>query len=138
MLAPNNSVPVDYSKSSVERYNMSRLVIRLVISAAALWAAALLVDGITVTNDIVGLLIVALIFGLINAIIKPIVDLFTCPVYILTLGLFTFVVNALMLMLTSALSEGRLVVNGFWAAFFGGIVISVVSTLLSLFLSDDK
>ncbi|HRW03719.1 MAG: phage holin family protein [Caldilineaceae bacterium] len=117
---------------------MSRLVIRLVISAAALWAAALLVDGITVTNDIVGLLIVALIFGLINAIIKPIVDLFTCPVYILTLGLFTFVVNALMLMLTSALSEGRLVVNGFWAAFFGGIVISVVSTLLSLFLSDDK
>ncbi|MCB0188269.1 MAG: phage holin family protein [Caldilineaceae bacterium] len=117
---------------------MSRLVIRLIINAAALWAAAILVPDITVTNEAAGLLIVALIFGLINAIIKPIVDLFTCPVYILTLGLFTFVVNALMLLLTSALSEGRLEVDGFWAAFLGGIVISIVSTLLSIFLSDDE
>lgn len=117
---------------------MSRLVIRLVINAAALWAAAVFVDGVVITNDIVGLAIVALIFGVINAIIKPIVDLFTCPAYLLTLGLFTFVVNALMLMLTSAVSDGRLVVDGFWSAFFGGIVISIVSTLLSLFLSDNE
>lgn len=117
---------------------MSKLIIRLVINGAALWAAALFVNGITLTNDVVDLLIVALIFGLINAIIKPIVDLFTCPVYILTLGLFTFVVNALMLMLTSTLSDGRLVVSDFWAAFLGGIVISIVSTLLSLFLSGDE
>jgi len=109
-----------------------------VINAAALWAAAVFVDGVTVTNDIVGLAIVALIFGVINAIIKPIVDLFTCPAYLLTLGLFTFVVNALMLMLTSAVSDGRLLVDNFWSAFFGGIVISIVSTLLSLFLSDNE
>lgn len=115
---------------------MSKLVIRLLINAAALWAAAVFVNGIAVTNDVVGLLLVALIFGLINAIIKPIVDLFTCPVYILTLGLFTFIVNALMLMLTSALSEGRLQVEGFLPALLGGIVISIVSTLLSLFLSE--
>lgn len=116
---------------------MSRLVLRLLINAAALWAAAALVNGITITNDVVGLLIVALIFGVINALIKPVIDFFTCPVYILTLGLFTFIVNALMLMLTGALSEGRLRVDGFWPALLGGVVISVVSTLLSLFLSDN-
>ncbi|MEZ4676013.1 MAG: phage holin family protein [Caldilineaceae bacterium] len=117
---------------------MSRLVIRLVINAVGLWIAATYVSGIVLTNDIVGLFIVALIFGVVNALIKPIIDFFTCPVYVLTLGLFTFIVNALMLMLTSALSDGRLQVENFWAAFLGGIVISLVSTLLSLFLSDDK
>jgi putative membrane protein len=108
------------------------------INAVALWAAAALVSGITVTSDVVGLLIVALIFGLINALIKPVIGFFTCPAYVLTLGLFTFIVNALMLMLTGALSDGRLQVDGFWPALLGGIVISVVSTLLSLFLSDDE
>lgn len=116
---------------------MIKLLLRLVINAVALWAAAIFVNGVTITNDMVGLLIVALIFGLINAIIKPIISFFTCPVYILTLGLFTFVVNALMLMLTGYLSDGRFMVDSFWSAFLGGIVISIVSTLLSLFLSDN-
>lgn len=117
---------------------MTRLVIRLVINAVALWIAASFVEGITLTNDVVGILFVALIFGIINALIKPIIDLFTCPFYIITLGLFTLVVNALMLMLTGELSGGRLEVAGFLPAFLGGIVISLISTLLSLFLSKDE
>jgi len=116
---------------------MSRLIVRLVINAVALWIAATYVGGIGLTNDATGILFVALIFGVINALIKPIVGLFTCPLYLLTLGLFTFIVNALMLMLTSTLSDGRLQVEGFGSALLGGIVISLVSTLLSLFLSDD-
>lgn len=117
---------------------MFNLIIRLLINAVGFWVADWLVDGIHLTNDVGGLLFVALIFGLINVLIKPIIDFFTCPFYIITLGLFTFIVNALMLMLTSQLSGERLVVDGFWPAFFGGIVISVVSMLLSLFLSSEK
>jgi len=116
---------------------MSNLLIRLVINAVALWVANYLIAGIEMTNDVVGLLIVAVIFGLINALIKPVIDFFTCPFYVITLGLFTFIVNALMLLLTSAVSGGRLVVADFWSAFLGGIVISIVSMLLSLFLSED-
>ncbi|MCB0061480.1 MAG: phage holin family protein [Caldilineaceae bacterium] len=117
---------------------MTRLLIRLVINAVALWIAATYIDGIMMVSDVGGVLFVALIFGVINAIIKPIIDLFTCPFYIITLGLFTLIVNALMLMLTGQLSGGRLVVDGFLPAFLGGIVISLVSTLLSLFLSKDE
>ena len=117
---------------------MSKLIIRLVINAIALWAASRIVPGIYLADNLSSLFLVALIFGLINALIKPIIQFFTCPFYVLTLGLFTFIVNALMLMLTSYLSSDRLSVSGFGAAFLGGIVISVVSTLLSLFLSDDN
>lgn len=116
---------------------MGKLIIRLVINAIALWVASQVVPGIYVADNLGNLLIVALIFGVINALIKPIIQFFTCPFYVLTLGLFTFIVNGLMLMLTSYVSGERLGVNGFGAAFVGGIVISIVSTLLSLFLSDD-
>lgn len=116
---------------------MINLLIRLVINAIALWVASYLVPGIMLTTDIGGILIVAVIFGLINALIKPIIGFFTCPFYVITLGLFTFIVNALLLLLTSAVSGERLIVDGFWTALLGGIVISIVSTLLSLFLSED-
>lgn len=116
---------------------MGKLLIRLVINAAALWIASQIVPGFQLADNVGSLFIVALIFGLINALIKPIIQFFTCPFYVLTLGLFTFVVNALLLMLTGYVSGGRLSVSDFWAAFLGGIVISIISTLLSLFLSDD-
>ena len=121
---------------------MIRLLMRLVINAAALWVASALVGGISFPGegggvDVSTLLIVALIFGLINALIKPVVKLVTCPAYILTLGLFTFIVNAGMLLLTSAIAGPRFMVDGFWPALWGGIIISIVSTLLSLFVSDD-
>ncbi len=115
-----------------------KLIIRLIINAIALWAAAYLVNGIHLTDKIGGVLIVALIFGLINAIIRPILKLLSFPFIIVTLGLFTLVINALMLMLTDALASDYLAVAGFGAAFWGAIVISLVSWLLNVFLKDDK
>ena len=121
---------------------MSKLIIRLVINAAALWVAAQVVPGIHLGEGpevaVTSLLLVALIFGLTNALIKPVVKLVTCPAYILTLGLFTFIVNALMLQLTAWLSNGTLTIDRFLDAIFGGIVISIVSTLLSLFVADEE
>ncbi len=95
---------------------MGKLIIRLVINAVALWVAAYF-GTIGLTNNVVGVAIVAIIFGVVNAVIKPVVSLLTCPINILTLGLFTFVINALMLMLTAWLSAGRLEVGGFGSRF---------------------
>lgn len=120
---------------------MSQLLIRLVINAAALWVAAQVVPGVRLGEGpevaVTSLLLVALIFGLVNALIKPIVKLVTCPAYILTLGLFTFIVNAAMLQLTAWISGGVLSIDRFLDALLGGIVISIVSTLLSIFVSKD-
>ncbi|MCB0112994.1 MAG: phage holin family protein [Caldilineaceae bacterium] len=123
---------------------MKELLLRLIINAAAIYVTVLFVPGIGFGEggvDVGSLLIVALIFGLVNAVIKPIVAIFTCPFYILTLGLFTFIVNAGMLLLTERIA-GRVgaeefSVASFTAALVGGIVISIVSTLLSIFVSDD-
>ena len=82
------------------------------------------------------MLIVAAVFGLINAFLKPITQLLTLPITILTLGLFTLVINAIMLQITDALTSG-LNVDGFWTSIGGGLVISVVSWALSSFLSED-
>lgn len=121
---------------------MTQFIIRLFVNAVALWVAEVIVPGIQFaggeTATFINVLIVALIFGLVNAVIKPVLALVTCPFYILTLGLFTFVVNALMLMLTSWLVGPRFVVEGFWAAFFGSIIISIVSTVLSAMLKEDR
>ena len=118
-------------------------LIRVLINAVALWVAATLVPGIEVggQNWIVTLLVVAVIFGLVNAVIKPILALLTCPIYILTLGLFTFIVNALMLLLTSSISDAlglNFHVNGFVVALIGSIVISIVSFVLSLVLNEER
>ncbi len=114
------------------------IVLRILVNAAALWAASRLFDGITLSSEWVSILIVAVIFGLVNAIIKPITKLLAFPITIVTLGLFTLVINALMLQLTDALTD-RLTVDGFWTSVFGGLVISIVSWALSAFLPDgDK
>ena len=120
---------------------MSKLLIRLVINAAALWVAVKVIPGIHLGEGpdkaVITLLLVALIFGLINALIKPVVKLVTCPAYILTLGLFTFIVNAFMLQLTAWVSSGALTIDRFLDALLGGIVISIVSTLLSIFMVEE-
>ncbi|HKH73287.1 MAG TPA: phage holin family protein, partial [Vicinamibacterales bacterium] len=82
------------------------ILVRLLINAAALWVATQLVDGISFIGDLPRLLGVAIVFGVLNVLVRPILQLVTCPFYILTLGLFTFVVNAVMLLITSAASEG--------------------------------
>lgn len=118
-----------------------RFLIRLLINAAALWVATRFVAGVTFSGDPVYLLLVALVFGLLNALLRPLLKLLTCPLLILTLGLFTFVINGIILWLTSALS-GRLGfgfhVAGFWAAFWGALVVSIVSILLSLLVPDPS
>jgi putative membrane protein len=111
-------------------------LLRLLINALALWVAIQLVDGIEHRGSSWSLLVVALVFGALNASIRPLLKLLSLPIIILTLGVFIFVINALMLMITSWVS-GLLNlgfhVDGFWDAFFGGLIVSVVSLLLSLF-----
>ncbi len=121
-------------------------IIRTLAAAAALWVAVQLLDGIRITTEAYSpeywgtLLIVALIFGLINAIVKPIVKALGCALIVLTLGLFLLVINAAMLLLTSWIAGQFAIpfhVDDFWpSAFLGAIVIGVVSWLLSLVLPD--
>lgn len=99
-------------------------LIRTLITAAALWAATELVPGIE-ARGLVTLLIAAVLFGLVNAVVKPVVKLLSLPLTILTLGLFLLVINAAMLGLTALLLPGFRV-DGFWAAFLGAIVVGVV------------
>ncbi len=113
-----------------------KLIVRLLINAVALWAAAQFVTGIDLTGDIGGILFVAILFGIVNALIKPLVKLLSLPLTLITLGLFTLVINAFMLQLTAWLSS-NLTVSGFVPALGGAIVISIVSWLLSTFLGDD-
>ena len=117
------------------------LLWRLLINAAALWAATRLVSGISFDGDWRLLFVVALIFGVINVSLRPILKLLTLPLLILTLGLFTFVLNALMLWLTGAMSDALDLgfhVDGFAPAFIGGLVVTVISFLLSLFIGSGK
>jgi putative membrane protein len=121
-----------------------RLLVRILAGAVALAAAAGLIEGISVgpgtTSDrLLTLLAVAVIFGLVNAIVRPIVRLISLPLFILTLGLFTFIVNALMLLLTAWIGNQfdlAFEVDGFWSALLGALVISVVTFLINLLLPD--
>ena len=112
------------------------IIIRILINAVALWVAAYLIPDITLDDRPVAILVVAVIFGLVNAFIRPVVKLIAFPLTLLTLGLFTLVINAAMLQLTDWLTTGINVV-GFWTSVLGGIVISLVSWALSIFLPDD-
>jgi putative membrane protein len=117
---------------------MERIIIRTAINAIAIWAAAQIVDGIDY-DSIPALVGVALIFGLVNAFLRPVLRLLTCPLILATLGLFTFVLNALLLMLTAWLGRAfglGFHVSGFGAAFWGALVISIVSVLLSFFIKE--
>jgi len=105
-------------------------VIRLIVNAIALIVVAYLVPGIHVSG-FVGALVAALILGIVNAILRPILVILSLPLEILTLGLFTLVINGLLFWLVGALHIG-LDVAGFWPAFLGAIVMAIVSWLLSL------
>jgi putative membrane protein len=116
-----------------------KFLIRLLITAAALWAAVALIPGIEHAGPWVNLLGVALVFGVVNAVIRPILLLLTCPLVLVTLGLFIFVLNALMLWLTGALSQALdlgFSVSGFVAALLGGLVVGIVSTALNIIVGD--
>jgi putative membrane protein len=123
------------------KHDAMSFLLRVLINAAAIWLATVLLDGLDVvggddtTTRVLVFLGVALVFGLVNAVVRPIVAFLSFPLYILTLGLFTLVVNALMIMLTGWLSEMTeygLRVDGFWTALLAGLIIAVVSFLLSV------
>ena len=110
-------------------------LLRLVVNAAALWVATQVVPGVTYEGGPLPFLALALIFGVINATLRPLTKLLTCPLILLTLGLFALIVNGLMLWLTSSLATSLGIgfrVAGFWPAFWGALVVSIVSTLLSM------
>jgi putative membrane protein len=113
---------------------MQGLLIRLVISAVALWFAASIVPGMSITGA--GTMFgAALVLGIVNAVVRPIVILLTLPLTIVTLGLFLFVVNAAMLGLVALLFDG-FVLGGFWSALFGALFVSIFSWLGSTFIGD--
>jgi putative membrane protein len=120
---------------------MRSLLLHWLMNAAALWAAAWLVPGLDFRGTVVELLLVAAVFGIVNSLVRPILTILTCPLIVITLGLFTLVINALMLLLTGALSERwglGFTVSGFWAAFWGGLVVGLVSVVISLLLPGGK
>lgn len=116
---------------------MWKLLIKLLINAAAIWVAAEIVPGMELdTGQPVSVLLVALVFGIVNVVLKPLLKLLGLPFIIVTLGLFLLVINAALLGVTAALTEA-LTISGFWAAVFGGVCVSVVSWFLDLFLAPD-
>lgn len=119
---------------------IARAIIRILINAVALAAAAHFVTGIYYVG-IPSLLLMALIFGLVNAFIKPVIKVLSCPLLILTLGLFTFIINAFMLLLAGWIAETFGVhfgVRGFIPAFWGALIISIVSLLLSFLVPSKR
>ncbi|HEX2251503.1 MAG TPA: phage holin family protein [Gemmatimonadales bacterium] len=120
---------------------MRALLLHWLLNAASLWIAAALIPGLDFHGGLGQLLLVAAVFGLVNSTLRPLLAILTCPLIVLTLGLFTLVINALMLMVTGWLSESwnlGFVVSGFWSAFFGGLVVGFVSTALSVGLTPKE
>lgn len=119
-------------------------LIRLAITAVALWITTLIVPGVEVsgrsgTTSALTLVVVALIFGVVNAVLKPLIKVFGCVFYLLTLGLFALVVNALLFLLTDWIAQALdlpFKVDGFWAAFWGAIVVALVTWLISVIVPD--
>jgi putative membrane protein len=109
--------------------------IRIAVNALAIVVASKIIPGIEI-NGAVSALIAGLVLGVVNAIVRPVLLFLTLPLTLLTLGLFLFVLNAVCLWLTSAFVSG-FEIHGFWAAFFGALVVGVVSFLLNVFLSDS-
>ena len=115
-------------------------LLRLLVNMAALWVATRVVSGVTYDGGWLPLIGVAIVFGIMNTIVGAIAKILTFPIIIVTLGLFLFVINGLMLWLTSRISEALDLgfrVDGFWPAFWGALVVSIVSTILGWLVKDN-
>ncbi len=120
---------------------MEKHFLKWLVNTIAIMIAIRIVPGISYTGDWWGILAVGVLFGLINTIIRPFIKLFTFPLLIFTLGLFTFVINAFMLIVTSWFSEKLALgfyVQGFKPAFYGALIISVVSLLLTCLIPPKE
>lgn len=120
-----------------------KILIRWVIVSLALFVAAWLVPGIRVEgNAWIVYAAMAVILGLVNAIVRPVLKFLTCPLIILTLGLFVLVINGLTLWLASAIAVNwfhvGFYVDGFWPAFLGALIVSIVTVILSALVKEDK
>ena len=115
---------------------MRGLVFRLLITALGLWAAATIVPGVTIVG-VGNLIVAALLLGLVNAVIRPIILILTLPLTLLTLGLFIFVINGLLFWLVGSFVQG-FHVAGFWSAVGGAILYSIISWALSALLLPGK
>ena len=121
---------------------MTKFILRWAINAIALYLAVLILPGIDLRSDLVSILWLALIFGLVNALFRPLIQLLTCPLIILTLGLFTLVINTFLFWLTSIIGQSfgfGLTISDpvWWNAFLGGLVVSIVSVVMTLILKDE-
>jgi putative membrane protein len=119
---------------------MTKFILRWVVNAIALFLAVYLVPGVNLEGGWVSILWLALIFGLINAFLRPLLTLLTCPLIVLTLGLFTLLINTFLFWLTSQVGQAfgiGFTIEGFWPAFLGGLVVTVVSVIMSLILKDE-
>ena len=120
---------------------MLSLLLHWVFNAVALWVAAYFLTGLDFSGDPVRLLTVAAVFGVVNSLLRPLLTVLTCPLIVLTLGLFTLVINAVMLLVTGWLSTRwnlGFAVAGFWPAFWGGLVVGLVSLGLSFAFPTRK
>lgn len=120
---------------------MRKFILRVIIYAIGIALVAEIVPGIHIPNDTLStLIIIGIVFGILNAILKPIITFLTCPLVILSLGLFVLIINGVMLLITAALIPARLQIDGFWPAFVGGIVMSIISLILErvLGVKDDN
>lgn len=120
---------------------MRSLLIRWLINTLAIYVAIRLVPGVHYVGGPAGLIIVALLFGLVNATLRPLLTLLTCPLVLVTLGFFLFVINGMLLMFTAWLSRQFDIgfsVDGFGSAFLAGLLISIVSFILSLAVGEKE
>ena len=118
---------------------MTKFILRWIINAIAIFLAIKFVPGIHLTS-LFSIIWLALIFGLVNAFLRPLLKLLTCPLIVLTLGLFTLLINAFLFWLTGQIGQAfgiALTFNGFWPIFWGALVITVVSIVMSLILKDE-
>lgn len=127
---------------------MFRLLLRLAVNAAALWVAVNGipgvfegVPGIAGPRDVTSIVALALIFGLVNALLRPLLTFLTCPLIIVTLGLGTLLINTFLFWLSGQIGNAfgvGFTVDGFWSAFLGALVVSIVSIVLSIFIPDER
>jgi putative membrane protein len=121
---------------------MTKFILRWAINAIGLYLAVIILPGIDLTSNPVSILWLALIFGLVNALFRPLLQFLTCPLIILTLGLFTLVINSFLFWLTSVIGQSfelGLIINDpvWWNAFLGGLIVSIVSVVMTMILKDE-
>jgi putative membrane protein len=121
---------------------MTKFILRLVINAIALYLAVWMLPGLDLTGGLMSLLGIALIFGVVNALLGPLLKFLSCGLIVVTLGLFTLVINTFLLWLTSVISQSfglGLIISDpvWWNAFLGALVVSIVSFIMSMILKDD-